>query len=186
MPARACLSMHWLRAKFVGQPQGLSLRYAKTKKFAKITGGDGTLPLHDFIQADVGRTRLFLLQGKSRDSLCPAAQKRAGMEPRPYMILSKPMSGGQGCFYCKVKAAIRCAPVRTKKAVPNGTAFLFILGNRDYFIASSTATAQATVIPTIGLLPAPIRPIISTCAGTEEEPANCASPCILPMESVKP
>jgi hypothetical protein len=37
-----------------------------------------------------------------------------------------------------------------KKAVPNGTAFLFILGNRDYFIASSTATAQATVIPTIG------------------------------------
>ena len=28
--------------------------------------------------------------------------------------------------------------------------------------ASLTATAQATVIPTIGLLPAPIRPIIST------------------------
>ena len=148
MPARAYLSIHWLRAKFVGQPQGRSLRYAKTKKFAKITGGDGTPPLHDFIQADVGRTRLFLLQGKSRDSL------RVG--------------------------------TRQKKAVPNGTAFLFILGNRDYFIASSTATAQATVIPTIGLLPAPIRPIISTCAGTEEEPANCASPCILPMESVRP
>ena len=148
MPARAYLSIHWLRAKFVGQPQGLSLRYAKTKKFAKITGGDGTPPLHDFIQADVGRTRLFLLQGKSHDSL------RAG--------------------------------AHQKKAVPNGTAFLFILGNRDYFIASSTATAQATVIPTIGLLPAPIRPIISTCAGTEEEPANCASPCILPMESVRP
>ena len=111
------------------------------------------------------------------------------MERRPYMILSKPMSGGQGCFYCKVKAAIHCALARAgtrKKAVPNGTAFLFILGNRDYFIASSTATAQATVIPTIGLLPAPIRPIISTCAGTEEEPANCASPCILPMESVRP
>ena len=30
------------------------------------------------------------------------------------------------------------------------------------FIASSTATATATVIPTIGLLPAPISPIIST------------------------
>ena len=30
------------------------------------------------------------------------------------------------------------------------------------FIASSIATAQATVIPTMGLLPAPIRPIIST------------------------
>ena len=30
-----------------------------------------------------------------------------------------------------------------------------------YFIASSTATATATVAPTIGLLPMPIRPIIS-------------------------
>ena len=40
--------------------------------------------------------------------------------------------------------------------------------------ASLTATAGATVIPTMGLLPAPIRPIISTWAGTEEEPANRA------------
>ena len=32
----------------------------------------------------------------------------------------------------------------------------------NYFIASSTATAQATVAPTIGLLPMPMRPIIST------------------------
>ena len=151
MPARAYLSMHWLRAKFVGQPQGLSLRYAKTKKFAKITGGDGTPPLHDFIQADVGRTRLFLLQGKSRDSLRVGTRRRA-----------------------------------PKKGSSKRNCLSFILGNRDYFIASSTATAQATVIPTIGLLPAPIRPIISTCAGTEEEPANCASPCILPMESVRP
>ncbi len=31
-----------------------------------------------------------------------------------------------------------------------------------YLNASSIATAQATVIPTIGLLPAPIKPIIST------------------------
>ena len=55
-----------------------------------------------------------------------------------------------------------------------------------YFNASSIATATATVMPTIGLLPAPIRPIISTCAGTEEEPANCASECILPIVSVMP
>ena len=41
-----------------------------------------------------------------------------------------------------------------------------------YFIASSTATAAVTVAPTMGLLPIPIRPIISTCAGTEDEPAN--------------
>ena len=31
-----------------------------------------------------------------------------------------------------------------------------------YLEASSTATAHATVAPTIGLLPIPIRPIIST------------------------
>ena len=31
------------------------------------------------------------------------------------------------------------------------------------------------VKPTIGLLPIPKKPIISTCAGTDEEPANCAS-----------
>lgn len=38
--------------------------------------------------------------------------------------------------------------------------------------APATATATATVAPTIGLLPMPMKPIISTCAGTEEEPAN--------------
>ena len=32
---------------------------------------------------------------------------------------------------------------------------------KDYLLASSIATATATVIPTIGLLPAPMRPIIS-------------------------
>ena len=41
-----------------------------------------------------------------------------------------------------------------------------------YFIASAVATATATVAPTMGLLPMPKKPIISTCAGTEEEPAN--------------
>ena len=55
-----------------------------------------------------------------------------------------------------------------------------------YLVPSYTATAQATVAPTMGLLPMPMRPIISTWAGTEEEPANWASPCIRPMESVRP
>ena len=63
---------------------------------------------------------------------------------------------------------------------------IFRLGIGAYLSASATATAQATVAPTMGLLPMPIRPIISTCAGTEDEPANCASPCIRPMESVRP
>jgi hypothetical protein len=41
--------------------------------------------------------------------------------------------------------------------------FLMILAHFAYFfIASSTATATATVAPTIGLLPIPIKPIIST------------------------
>ena len=59
--------------------------------------------------------------------------------------------------------------------------------NFDYlFMPSCTATATATVAPTMGLLPMPMRPIISTCAGTEEDPANCASECILPIVSVMP
>ncbi len=38
--------------------------------------------------------------------------------------------------------------------------------------AVATSTATATVAPTIGLLPMPRKPIISTWAGTDEEPAN--------------
>ena len=47
-----------------------------------------------------------------------------------------------------------------KKSLPHkrqGSEF-----KEDYLQASSIATAHATVIPTMGLLPAPIRPIIST------------------------
>ena len=33
---------------------------------------------------------------------------------------------------------------------------------KNYLLASSIATATATVIPTMGLLPAPMSPIIST------------------------
>jgi len=52
--------------------------------------------------------------------------------------------------------------------------------------AWASATETATDAPTMGLLPMPIKPIISTCAGTEELPANCASQCIRPMVSVIP
>ena len=52
--------------------------------------------------------------------------------------------------------------------------------------AVATSTAHATVHPTIGLLPMPRKPIISTCAGTDDEPANCASECIRPIVSVIP
>ena len=52
--------------------------------------------------------------------------------------------------------------------------------------AEATSTAHATVQPTIGLFPIPMNPIISTCAGTDEEPANCASECMRPSVSVNP
>ena len=55
----------------------------------------------------------------------------------------------------------------------------------DYLLSAvATSTAQATVQPTIGLLPMPRNPIISTCAGTDDEPANCASECIRTIVSV--
>ena len=54
------------------------------------------------------------------------------------------------------------------------------VGDDDYLLSAvATSTAHATVQPTIGLLPMPRNPIISTCAGTDEEPANCASECHL-------
>lgn len=74
-----------------------------------------------------------------------------------------------------------CIFIQKKKRAGNLLFSIFL-----NYAFCSTATAQATVAPTIGLLPIPISPIISTCAGTEEEPANCASPCIRPIESVKP
>ena len=75
-----------------------------------------------------------------------------------------------------------------KKHHPAGWCFfaVVILEKSYFFMASSTATATATVAPTIGLLPMPRKPIISTCAGTEEEPANWASECMRPMVSVMP
>ena len=38
----------------------------------------------------------------------------------------------------------------------------------------------------MGLLPMPRNPIISTCAGTDDDPANWASECIRPIVSVMP
>ena len=72
-----------------------------------------------------------------------------------------------------------------KKSLRGERAGLY-LTNRYLLMPSCTATATATVAPTMGLLPMPMSPIISTCAGTEEEPANCASECILPIVSVMP
>ena len=94
-----------------------------------------------------------------------------------------PSVGKRDCFLCNqynTTPRKKTAPGKTQGAA-------IILGKTEpYFNASSTATAQATVAPTMGLLPMPLSPIISTWAGTEEDPANWASPCIRPMESVRP
>ena len=73
-----------------------------------------------------------------------------------------------------------------RKASPDRLSGDALCVKGNYFTASATATATATVAPTMGLLPMPRKPIISTCAGTELEPANCASLCIRPMVSVMP
>ena len=75
---------------------------------------------------------------------------------------------------------------RLKGRSPEGGAFRPARKAYYLFMASATATATATVAPTMGLLPMPRKPIISTWAGTELEPANCASECIRPMVSVMP
>ena len=64
--------------------------------------------------------------------------------------------------------------VRVIKNSRSIQAGIFIFVCIIYYLRSapSTATATATVAPTIGLLPIPIIPIISTCAGTDDEPAN--------------
>ena len=50
-----------------------------------------------------------------------------------------------------------------KKERQSASLFFYLSYYADaYFCASSTATATATVAPTIGLLPMPMRPIIST------------------------
>ena len=55
------------------------------------------------------------------------------------------------------------APFTTKKGLGKSPSPALFVRFTDYlFIAFSTATATATVAPTIGLLPIPISPIIST------------------------
>jgi hypothetical protein len=50
----------------------------------------------------------------------------------------------------------------SEEKVPSAEAEGTIVREINYFRLSSTATATLTVIPTMGLLPAPRKPIIST------------------------
>ena len=74
---------------------------------------------------------------------------------------------------------LRFKLILNKKKTPVGNGCvaygccIFCTGAVAYLLrARATFTAQATVQPTMGLLPIPKKPIISTCAGTDEEPAN--------------
>ena len=80
-------------------------------------------------------------------------------------------------YAAKVAKKYQTAKENAKKNLTTGTVPRVRLSCAvitDYFLfrARSMATAMATVAPTIGLLPMPRKPIISTCAGTDDEPAN--------------
>lgn len=82
----------------------------------------------------------------------------------PYLFCKTEKTNAPASYSCLVGALLRLS-----------TPDLIIIGNLGrylYFIASSIATATETDAPTIGLLPIPMSPIISTWAGTDEEPAN--------------
>ena len=111
----------------------------------------------------------------------PCRQKDVGNVP--------PFAGPSAVRRKAAADAVRLSDrdIPQKRSVPAKVrSFSAILRRQDYFIACSTATATATVAPTIGLLPMPRKPIISTCAGTDDEPANWASECIRPIVSVIP
>ena len=110
----------------------------------------------------------FVFSWRRRQSLCP-------------IFLLPPFHGS--------RAVVRNNGTKTKKTRNSRElrVFCYLDEVNDYlFKAWATSTAQATVQPTIGLLPIPRKPIISTCAGTDEDPANWASLCIRPMVSVIP
>ncbi len=77
-------------------------------------------------------------------------------------VLAAVLSASEDFFIVHLRLRLACRRVACRYAY-----FLFR--------AMSTVTATATVAPTIGVLPMPRKPIISTWAGTDEEPANWAS-----------
>ena len=111
---------------------------------------------------------------------CVAYLISCGLSGRKVKVFR--IKGRKGPLTSKQKKGIR------KKRMPFAGNGILLCSYQNFpaFAASAMATAVATVMPTMGLLPAPMRPIISTCAGTEEEPANCASECIRPRVSVMP
>ena len=85
-----------------------------------------------------------------------ACGRGGGSAPRPRKPFGKGLTEN---FYVLMRYPRRPQTLKfPKEKAPSRELYLRL----NYFIASSTATAQATEAPTIGLLPIPIRPIIST------------------------
>ena len=78
------------------------------------------------------------------------------------MAADKKETPSKGCLY---NCFVMRFPIRSgMTSLPDWPAISYL------FSAVATSTAQATVQPTIGLLPMPRNPIISTCAGTDDKP----------------
>ena len=122
--------------------------------------------------------RLFC--NRSRIHIKAALRHRAFPSSQPRNPPHRKMQRGLGCLYRAGRVQNRfflCKSARFHKeagALFFAKLLLFcqLSVSFSYFRLSATATATATVAPTMGLLPMPRKPIISTCAGTEEEPAN--------------
>ena len=132
------------------------IRNKKTLDFSRLSN-------LDHLKAGMGKQVFPFLYGKSYKLLLTHSQeKTAGL-----LILSNEAS--PAVFSSKIRNS--SLVIRNSKSpVPeNGNrAFCIICAvneqtRRDYlFMASSMATATETVAPTMGLLPMPMRPIIST------------------------
>ena len=83
---------------------------------------------------------------------------------------------------------VEIAAKKRKKARRSAELMSLLVTSKINLLAkrSSHVHSDSYGSTTIGLLPMPRNPIISTCAGTDEEPANCASECIRPIVAVIP
>ena len=83
---------------------------------AQKTGGHRDPPLQDFIQVDVGRTRLFFAVSKSRDSLCAQSRFRDKKEKaRTNCLLEFGVPGGTKNGRAQRPAPTRFYPSRCRE-----------------------------------------------------------------------
>ena len=146
----------------------------------RLGAGGGNPALDAVLRRDIAYSMRLCLEYARPERSRPIENRRDAPQTESGLSKKPPLLGGTGADAlrgCRI-------PLSESSMRARGTGVRACLGYLAR--ASSTATAQATVQPTMGLLPMPIRPIMSTCAGTEEEPANWALECMRPMVSVMP